>query len=157
MKKLLFACVCAATFAAFSDDVLNSVGFEGFTAGTTNIGNLNDNGQDTSQAQSGFKFVYESANGSTDGSTVKAYGTDENLPLFDYNGRWGVPAAFRDAELAQQNYLELSTEGGTLWRSVEDTDEIDGQRVLGAGWDMSFDYPTLCSMPFCVRGLLCCF
>ena len=143
MKKLLFACVCAATFAAFSDDVLNSVGFEGFTAGTTNIGNLNDNGQDTSQAQSGFKFVYESANGSTDGSTVKAYGTDENLPLFDYNGRWGVPAAFRDAELAQQNYLELSTEGGTLWRSVEDTNEIDGQRVLGAGWDMSADYPTL--------------
>lgn len=143
MKKLLFACVCAATFAAFSDDVLNSVGFEGFTPGTTNLGNLNDNGQDTGSADSGFKFVYESANGSTDGSTVKAYGTDENLPLFDYNGRWGVPAAFRDTELAQQNYLELSTEGGTLWRSAEETSIVNGQRVLGGGWDMSFDYPTL--------------
>ena len=142
MKKLLFACVCAATVVAFAD-VLNSTGFEGYTAGTTGIGFLNDNGKDTSQADSGFKFVYEPANGSTDGSTVKAYGTEDNLPLFDYAGRWGVPAAFTDTELAQQKYLELSTEGGTLWRSVDETTEVDGQRVLGEGWDMSFDYPTL--------------
>ncbi|MBQ8114166.1 MAG: hypothetical protein IJ146_13280 [Kiritimatiellae bacterium] len=143
MKKLLFACVCAATFAAFSDDVLNSIGFEGFTAGTTNIGNLNDNGQDTGSADSGFKFVYESANGSTDGSTVKAYGTDENLPLFNYTGRWGVPAAFRDETLAQQKYLELSTEGGTLWRSATETTFESDQRLLGNGFDMANDFPTL--------------
>lgn len=138
MKKLLFACVCAATVAAFADP-LNYIGFEGFTAGTTGIGEKNDHGIGGGDD---IFFMYESANGSTDGSTVKAYGVDENLPLFDYNGRWGVPAAFRDETLAQQKYLELSTEGGTLWRSATVTTGDAGERLLGEGWSMT-DYPTL--------------
>ena len=139
MKKLLFACVCAATVAAFADP-LNTIGFEGFTSGTTGIGEKNDYGQG---GGSDIFFMYEAANGSTDGSTVKAYGIDENLPAFDYRGKWGVPAAFRDETLVQQNYLELSTEGGTLWRSATATSTLDGVRALGVGYDMVSDYPTL--------------
>lgn len=139
MKKLLFACVCAATVAAFADP-LNKVGFEGFTAGTTGIGEKNDNGQG---GDNDIFFMYEAANSSTDGSTVKAYGVDENLPAFNYNGQFGVPAAFTDKTLAQNNYLELSTEGGTLWRSATQTSITDGVRGLGLGYNMATDYPTL--------------
>lgn len=140
MKKLLFACVCAVTVAAFADP-LNTIGFEGFTAGMGDIGSKTDAGLDT--APSGYYFMYEAANGSTDGSTVKAYGVDENLPAFNYTGRWGVPAAFRDETLAQQKYLELSTEGGTLWRSATETTADGDQRLLGDGFDMVNDFPTL--------------
>lgn len=139
MKKLLFACVCAATVAAFAKP-LNSIGFEGFTAGTTGIGELNDSGQG---GDNDIFFMYEAANSSTDGSTVKAYGVDENLPAFNYNGQFGVPAAFTDKTLAQNNYLELSTEGGTLWRSATETSITDGTRGLGLGYNMATDYPTL--------------
>ena len=141
MKKLLFACVCAATVAAFADP-LNTIGFEGFTAGMGNLGNRTDAGLDS--VSSGYYFAYEAANGSTDGSTVKAYGVDENLPVFNYSGRWGVPSAFRGEDIVQQKYLELSTEGGTLWRSATETSSPDGeQRMLGDGFDMANDYPTL--------------
>lgn len=132
MKKLLFACVCAATVAAFAVvDPLNSIGFEGFTAGMGNIGSRTDTGADS--VASGYYFAYEPANGSTDGSTVKVYGVDENLPLFNYNGQFGVPAAFADETLAQEKYLELSTEGGTLWRSATETTSDGQQRILGEG------------------------
>lgn len=140
MKKLLFACVCAATVAAFADP-LNTIGFEGFTAGMGDIGNKTDAGLDT--APSGYYFMYEAANGSTDGSTVKAYGVDENLPAFNYTGRWGVPAAFRDETLAQQKYLELSTEGGTLWRSATEAPADGDQRLLGTGFEMVDEFSTL--------------
>lgn len=130
MKKLLFACVCAATVAAFADP-LNSIGFEGFEPGMGNIGSRTDAGADS--VASGYLFAYEPANGSTDGSTVKVYGVDENLPLFNYNGQFGVPAAFADETLVQEKYLELSTEGGTLWRSATETTSDGQQRILGEG------------------------
>lgn len=131
MKKLLFACVCAATVAAFADGPLNSIGFEGFEPGMGNIGSRTDAGADS--VASGYLFAYEPANGSTDGSTVKVYGVDENLPLFNYNGLFGVPAAFADKTLVQEKYLELSTEGGTLWRSATETTSDGQQRILGEG------------------------
>ena len=114
MKKLLFACVCAATVAAFADP-LNKVGFEGYAAGTSELGLKTDDGTETGQ----FFWWYEAANGSTDGSQVKAYGGEENLPAFVYAPFCGVPDFFKQDE-ANTRYLELSTEGGTLWRSVYD-------------------------------------
>ena len=114
MKKLLFACVCAATVAAFADP-LNKVGFEGYAAGTSELGLKTDDGTETGQ----FFWWYEAANGSTDGSQVKAYGGEENLPAFVYAPFCGVPDFFKQDE-TNTRYLELSTEGGTLWRSVYD-------------------------------------
>ena len=59
---------------------------------------------------------------------VKAYGVDDNLPIFDYKKL--VPNEFAAKGLTNDNYLELSTEGGTLWRSATQTDEA---QALGDG------------------------
>lgn len=137
MKKLLFACMCAATFGAFADP-LNSVGFEGIPAGTGGLGEKTDAGKDTES--SGYYFMYEAtADGSTDSSVVKAYGAGDNLPLFTYPAYPGVPDFFQK-DTANNNYLELSTEGGTLWRSATETSTDGGVRFLGDGilmreWD----------------------
>lgn len=140
MKKLLFACMCAATFGAFADP-LNSVGFEGIPAGTGGLGEKTDAGKDTES--SGYYFMYEAAtNGSTDSSVVKAYGGEDNLPAFTYPAYPGVPDFFQD-DTANKNYLELSTEGGTLWRSATETWTDDGVRFLGDGITMQGDNATI--------------
>ena len=111
MKKLTFALACASTFALFADIEAPKADFEGYAAGTK-VANATEPG-----SQSVY-WLYDGASGSEDGSTVKAYG-GENL---------AAPAA------GGQNYLELSTEGGTLWRSLAAGD-IDAEGIdnkLGA-------------------------
>lgn len=95
MKNLTFALACASTFALFAAIDAPKADFEGYAAGAK----VADEVEPGSQS---VYWLYDGASGSEDGSTVKAYG-GENLP---------APAA------GGQNYLELSTEGGTLWRSL---------------------------------------
>ena len=95
MKNLTFALACASTFALFAAIDVPKADFEGYAAGAK----VADEVEPGSQS---VYWLYDGASGSEDGSTVKAYG-GENLP---------APAA------GGQNYLELSTEGGTLWRSL---------------------------------------
>ena len=113
MKKLLFASALCATAALFAD-VNSYTGFESFpTDGTTPLGGNNDQGEQSSP----IYFVYEADNQSEDASTVKAFGVDENLPAFSYSALCGVPNFFK-ADQANNRYLDLSTEGGTLWRNL---------------------------------------
>ena len=113
MKKLTFALACASTFALFADIDVPKADFENYTeeTGWTVANKVEPGSQST-------YWLYEGASGSEDGSTVKAYG-GENL---------SAPAA------GGQQYLELSTEGGTLWRSlaVGDTGAEGIDKKLGA-------------------------
>ena len=95
MKKLTFALACASACALFADIDAPKADFEGYEAGANVSGTVEPGGQSV-------YWLYDGASGSEDGSTVKAYG-GENL---------AAPAA------GGKNYLELSTEGGTLWRSL---------------------------------------
>ena len=100
MKKMTFALACAsavAAFAAWEAPVLNAIGFDEYTkVPFTGLSNKTDNGSEPTAAGDSF-WLYVGASGSEDGSTVKAYDPEKT----------GNP-----------NYLELSTEGGTLWRSI---------------------------------------
>lgn len=97
MKNLTFALACASTFALFAAIDVPKADFENYTEETGwTVANKDEPGSQFTY------WLYEGASGSEDGSTVKAYG-DENL---------AAPAA------GGQQYLELSTEGGTLWRSL---------------------------------------
>ena len=100
MKKLTFALACASTFALFAEIGAPTAGFESpYEAGDKVVG-------EGSLTENGATFwFYDGASGSEDGSTVKAYG-GENL------------AAPTTGDAAGDKYLELSTEGGTLWRSL---------------------------------------
>ena len=113
MKKLTFALACASTFALFAAIDAPKADFENYTeeTGWTVANKVEPGSQST-------YWLYEGASGSEDGSTVKAYG-GENL---------SAPAA------GGQQYLELSTEGGTLWRSLAagDTSAADIADKLGA-------------------------
>lgn len=95
MKKLTFALACASACTLFAAIDVPKADFEGYAAGAK----VADEVEPDSQS---VYWLYDGASGSEDGSTVKAYG-GKNLP---------APAA------GGQNYLELSTEGGTLWRSL---------------------------------------
>ena len=111
MKKLMFATALVASAAAFATNgtALNAISFEGYTADTgvgSGAGDIPEGGGATGTAY----FWYEGeANG--DGSLVKAFGSGDVL----------APAITRpyyfQGETAGK-YLELSTEGGTLWRSI---------------------------------------
>ena len=110
MKKLMFATALVASAAAFADGptALNATSFEGYTADTAVIGN--GGGDVGEQGASTAYFCYE---GDQDGSTVKAYGVDDNLTVP------GITRPFYFQNITPNaNYLELSTEGGTLWRSI---------------------------------------
>lgn len=100
MKKLTFALACASTFALFAEIGAPTAGFESpYEAGYKVVG-------EGSLTENGATFwFYDGASGSEDGSTVKAYGGD-NL------------AAPTTGDNPGTQYLELSTEGGTLWRSL---------------------------------------
>ena len=130
MKKLLFASALCATAALFADPI-NSIGFEDFPLNTP-IGTKTDDGESTGGVT---YFLYEADNSSEDASVVKAYGVDDNLPTFSYLPQCGVPDFFKNDQ-ANARYLDLSTEGGTLWRSVNNTGHGD---ELGAAWDVATD------------------
>ena len=100
MKNLTFALACASTFALFAKIEAPTAGFENYTEETGwTVANKDEPGRQYTY------WLYEGASGSEDGSTVKAYGGD-NL------------AAPTTGDAAGDKYLELSTEGGTLWRSL---------------------------------------
>ena len=100
MKKLTFALACASTFALFAEINAPKADFEGYTGEPdwTVANKFEPGSQDT-------YWFYDSTSSSADGSTVKAYG-GENL------------AKPTKGDLAGNKYLELSTEGGTLWSSL---------------------------------------
>ena len=107
MKNLTFALACASACTLFTAIGAPKADFEGYAAGAK----VADEVEPGSQS---VYWLYDGASGSEDGSTVKAYG-GENLP---------APAA------GGQNYLELSTEGGTLWRSLA-AGNTDGEGIGG--------------------------
>ena len=100
MKNLTFALACASTFALFAAIDVPKADFEKYTeeTGWTVANKFEPGSQDT-------YWLYDGASGSEDGSTVTAYG-GENL------------AAPTTGDAAGDKYLALSTEGGTLWRSL---------------------------------------
>lgn len=112
MKKLTFALACASTFALFAKIEAPTAGFEEYEAGAKVANAVEPGSQFT-------YWLYEGASGSEDGSTVKAYG-GENL------------AAPTTGDAAGDKYLELSTEGGTLWRSLAEVKQMEnGSATLG--------------------------
>lgn len=112
MKNLTFALACASTFALFAKIEAPTAGFEEYEAGAKVANAVEPGSQFT-------YWLYEGASGSEDGSTVKAYG-GENL------------AAPTTGDAAGDKYLELSTEGGTLWRSLAEVKQMEnGSATLG--------------------------
>ena len=113
MKKMTFALACAsavAASAAWEAPVLNAIGFEDYTltdGSFTGLSNKKDNGTDASAPGDSF-WLYVDASNSEDASTVKAYDS---------------------AKTGNSNYLELLTEGGTLWRSING---LSSATTLGA-------------------------
>ena len=117
MKKMTFALACASAVAAFAWEapVLNAIGFEDYTltdGSFTGLSNKKDNGTDASAPGDSF-WLYVGASNSEDASTVKAYDS---------------------AKTGNSNYLELSTEGGTLWRSING---LSSATTLGAAQEVS--------------------
>ena len=110
MKKLMFATALVASAVAFAEGTaINATSFEGYTAGNAVIGT---GGGDVGETGAGNNyFCYE---GDQDGSTVKAYGVDDNLTVPGITRPY-----FFQGITPNANYLELSTEGGTLWRSID--------------------------------------
>lgn len=110
MKNLTFALACASTFALFAEIKAPPAGFEEYEAGAKVANAVEPGSQFT-------YWLYEGASGSEDGSTVKAYG--DNLAAPAGSGQ-------------NQKYLELSTEGGTLWRSLAEVKQMEnGSATLG--------------------------
>ncbi len=112
MKKLLFATALVASAAAFADGptALNAISFESYSADATFANGAAEKGEDGNDKTPGPFFYYD---GDADGSSVKTFATG------DAGAATGVtrPFYFQNVSPAL-NYLELSTEGGTLWRSV---------------------------------------
>ena len=121
MKNLTFALACASTFALFAAIDVPKADFEKYAVGDKVSGMAEPDKQLP-------YWLYEGASGSDDGSTVKAYG-GENL------------AAPTTGDAAGDKYLELSTEGGTLWRSLAEgnttgtdiADKLGAAQALPAG------------------------
>ena len=106
MKKLMFVTALVASAVAFADPI-NAISFEGYSADAT-VGNTADT-PDTSGGDNGMYFYFDSTD---DGSSVKAFGSgDVAAPQITR------PLFFASAS-PNANYLELSTEGGVLWRSI---------------------------------------
>ena len=113
MKKMTFALACAsavAAFAAAENPVISSINFDAYEAGFKGLSLKGDDGQTVAATAS--RWLYE---GAEDGSTVKAYD-----PVNTDN----------------PNYLELSTEGGTLWRSIN---TLTSSTELGAAQPVPAD------------------
>lgn len=102
MKKMMLALACAAACAASATE-WGYVGFENLDVGLMTYGDPDSVG--TSQNLVDGNFLYAASSGSTDNSSVVAYDGAPSLPA-------GAPKA------VGEKYLSLSTEGGTLWRSL---------------------------------------
>ena len=118
MKKLLFATALVASVAAFADPI-NAISFEGYTAGATFANGATEKGEDGNNKSVGPFFCYD---GDSDGSSVKAFGAEGNASAPSITR----PLAFANAS-PNANYLDLSTEGGILWRSINNISQEQGE------------------------------
>ncbi|MGN0852667.1 MAG: hypothetical protein ACI4Q3_04740 [Kiritimatiellia bacterium] len=115
MKKSMFALACAASIAV-SADVVNGIGFEDYSLVDGLFSGIS--GKDDAGLGSGSLYwLYEASSGSEDGSAVKAFETAPTYSGVDFG----------------KQYLELSTEGGTLWRSIN-TLGGDSEMALGTAY-----------------------
>ena len=110
MKKLMFATALVASAAAFATNgtALNAISFEGYTAETgvgSGAGDIPEGGGATGTAYFWF-------DGDADASLVKEFATG------DAGAATGVTRPYFFQGETAAKYLELSTEGGTLWRSI---------------------------------------
>ncbi len=122
MKKLMLATALVASAAAFADpavlqagspesmSALNAISFEGYTAGDT-FANGDPEKDEEGTAQSGNGYFFYEGDG-LDGSSVKAFGGDNATAPNITRPRYFAMAT------PNANYLDLSTEGGVLWRSI---------------------------------------
>ena len=144
MKKLLFATALVASAAAFADGPISAISFEGYTAGDTFANGGAEKGEDGNDKQAGPYFLYF---GDQDGSSVKEFGGD-NAAAPNITR----PLAFANAS-PNANYLDLSTEGGILWRSISNTIQDGGTNTLGTAQAVTTDgiyLDTLVQMVDCV-------
>ena len=108
MKKMTFALACASTAVLFAEQTFDSIGFEGYTLtgeppSFTGLSLKDDSGSEGAGTAS--HWLYMGSEGAVDGSAVKQFAEGEALaPLGN--------------DTTNTKYLELSTEGGTLWRSI---------------------------------------
>lgn len=103
MKKTMLALACAAVCVAGAETI-NSVDFENYTGSKLMSDGYDDFGnQDSSKVY----FTYDKSNGSEDGSTVVAHDKED------------APTGWTEKAFGSK-YLALSTEGGTLWRSIKE-------------------------------------
>lgn len=130
MKKLLFATALVASAAAFADGPISAISFEGYTAGDTFANGGAEKGEDGNDKQAGPYFLYF---GDQDGSSVKEFGGD-NAAAPNITR----PLAFANAS-PNANYLDLSTEGGILWRSISNTIQDGGTNTLGTAQAVTTD------------------
>ena len=114
MKKLMFATALLASFAALgafpsAGAQPNAISFEGYTSATALqlVNGANEYDEDGTEES----FPYFFFEGDTDASTVKTFGGD-NLAAPAIQR----PFFFADAT-PNDNYLEVDTASGTLWRS----------------------------------------
>ena len=113
MKKLLCATVFTASCAVFGAGASapNAISFEGYTSATTLqlVNGVNEYDEDGTQES----FPYFFFEGAADASIVKTFGGD-NL---------AAPAITRPSFFAgatpNNNYLEVDTADGVLWRSLD--------------------------------------
>ena len=127
MKKLLFATVLVASVAAFAEGPINAISFEGYAAGDT----FSNGGAEKEESPAGNGaatispfFFYD---GEQDGSSVKAFG-GENASAPNISPR---SSYFSGSNL---NYLDLSTEGGILWRGINEiSSDNSGETTT---WDL---------------------
>ena len=126
MKKLMFATALVASAAAFADGPLNAISFEGYDAGDTFVNGTAEKGED-GNGSAGPYFYYQ---GDSDGSSVKAFDAEGNAAT----PRTTRPLYFQTAT-DNDNYLDLSTEGGILWRSINPIShtEVEGVNTYGLG------------------------
>ena len=76
MKKLLFATALVASAAAFADGPINAISFEGYTAGNTFANGVAEKDETGAvKTPDGPYFYFQ---GDQDGSSVKAFGVDDN-------------------------------------------------------------------------------
>ena len=133
MKKLLFATALVASAAAFADPTaLNAISFEGYATGN-GLG-ANGTAEPNEDGQSDKGAAYFCYDGEQDGSTVKA---------FDAEGNAATPSITRPYFFASTSpnakYLDLSTEGGVLWRSIAAVTGSGANCELGTAQEVGSD------------------
>lgn len=109
-KELTFALACASTFALFAVDITPKADFELYDVDAPVAGISDPNGA--------LHWIYTGSSGSEDGSKVQAYETQTT----QYGSK----------------YLSLSTEGGTLWRSLS-SENANAEGGLGTAQEIPPD------------------